>query len=484
MKRAEAITCFCLGGVVPCVVAGPKTFCNPMSLPDVPTGVYCRDAKLGMELPPETDWKRTTWMQHPTRRPFREVADPTVYVENGTWYLYPSGGLLWKSTDCGGTWEHVERVKESRYAPAFCKFRGKYYLATFDGPLCVADSPEGPFRELGFFDRATFGNDPKMARFLDPDFLVDGDRLYLYWGCCAGSEKAIWGAELDPENPLRAKSPAVCLVTRDPVRHPWQFSVEGAWAFKRKGVYYLTYSVGGTESPRYAWIALKGPTPLGPFTPQKRNPFFRTPEGLVTGTAHGCVFDAGDDDWWICYCVVVGGYHYFERLCGLDRIGFDEDGDLLVSHATSTPQWLPTSGRRGDAGWKALPLHGKALTAIDGTLKTWWEFCGALPQARTFTLDNESELHAVRLVWKDVGLDPLRGVTAGPFRYRLLARRQGNWSVWIDASANDKDLLVDYREASPVRADAVRLEVLGAPKGITPALDELTVFGVAPTDFE
>ena len=33
--------------------------------------------------------------------------------------------------------------------------------------------------------------------------------------------------------------------------------------------------------------AYVGASPLGPFTPQARNPIFRTTAGLVTGTAHG-----------------------------------------------------------------------------------------------------------------------------------------------------------------------------------------------------
>lgn len=473
-----------VGGSVFLAEAAPQTFCNPMSLPDTPIGVYCRDATLGMDLPSTSDWKHVTWMQSPHRRPFREVADPTVYVENGVWYLYPSGGLLWKSTDCGGTWKHVERMKESRYAPAFCKFRGKYYLVTFDGPLCVADSPEGPFRELGFFERNTFGDDPQMAKFYDPELFADGDRVYLYWGCCNPGNKSIWGAELDPDDLRRAKSKAVCLVEKDSKHHPWQRILEGPSVFRRKGVYYLTYSVGGTDSPKYAWIATKGATPLGPFVHQRHNPFFYTPTGLITGTAHGCVFDSGNDDWWVAYTILVGGYHYFERLCGLDRIGFDENGDLTASSATSTPQWLPSTGLRGDAGWQALTLHGDAKHAIDDVLKTWWEIRGTLPQKLKFTLDNISEIRAVRLVWKDVGLDPLRGVIAGPYRYRLWARTRGKWEVWIDASENDRDLLSDYREGRPMEADAVSLEILSAPKGIVPALDEISVFGVAPFEFQ
>ncbi len=65
--------------------------------------------------------------------------------------------------------------------------------------------------------------------------------------------------------------------------------MEGAWMVKHDGRYYLTYSAGGTQWRTYAMGCYTSNSPLGPFTPQKRNPIFRTTDGLVTGTAHGCI---------------------------------------------------------------------------------------------------------------------------------------------------------------------------------------------------
>ena len=47
----------------------------------------------------------------------------------------------------------------------------------------------------------------------------------------------------------------------------------------------------------------------------------------------------------------------------------------------------------------------------------------------------------------------------------------------VDASGNACDLLVDYREVTPVRAIAARLTVLAAPLGIIPRVVEWTLFG-------
>ncbi|MBP3293950.1 MAG: hypothetical protein J6N32_09385, partial [Clostridia bacterium] len=54
------------------------------------------------------------------------------------------------------------------------------------------------------------------------------------------------------------------------------------------------------------------------------------------------------------------------------------------------------------------------------------------------------------------------------------------WLPLIDASGNTEDLCIDYREIEEdVRAFGIRLRILGAPQGITPAVVSLTAFGNA-----
>ena len=469
-----------------------STFCNPMPIPDTPVGILVRDVPNGTAFCSDTNsWKYVFWRRGAdckldSTRQFRELADPVVYVENDRWYLYPSCGLLWTSDDCGGTWTHVKSVERGEYAPAVAKFRGKYYLTTSGGPLHVSDSPTGPWTLLGRFDLKSFGSDPQMPHTQDPALLADGDGLYLYWGCCA-KPKSLWGVELDPENPTRAKTPgsAVCLMEFDERAYPWlKELIEGVWVFKRGPTYYLTYSTANTAEDDYQWCCSKSSRPLGPFTPQARNPFFMTRKGLVTGTGHGSIWCHNRDEWWINYCVHVGAYHGFERLIGQDRLFFDENGDIAAGSASETPQWLPSSGKTGDTGWRKVALAGGPVEPTDGRFSTWWAaetglFGGAkLPATLEYSLaEGPHELRAMRLIWRDLGLDTVRGVTPGPYRYRVEARVGGEWCAWIDASENGTDLHVDYREAPTVTADAVRLTVLGGPKGIVPAVAEFTVFG-------
>ena len=317
------------------ILLAVSTYCNPLSIPDMPVGIVCRDARNGDPIA-EKGWRHDFWLRAACGftqiRQFRELADPVVYAEGDTWYLYPSAGLMWTSTDFGGTWEHVPVQAEGPYAPAVAKFRGRYYLCTSGGPLSVADSPTGPFTTLGEFDKKSFSSDPKMPGTLDPCLLADGDSLYLYWGCCA-KPKAVWGVELDPENPLRAKTPgsAVCLLEYDEAKYPWLVElIEGPWAFKRGDTYYLTYATDNTANPGYRWCAMKSKSPLGPFVHQKENPFFMTDKGLVTGTSHGSIWQDGSGDWWINHCIIVGAYFGFERMLAQDRLYFDANGDISV----------------------------------------------------------------------------------------------------------------------------------------------------------
>lgn len=463
------------------ILFAASTYCNPLSIPDMPVGIVCRDARNGDPIA-EKGWQHTFWLRSSCKftqvRQFRELADPVVYAEGGTWYLYPSAGLMWTSTDFGGTWKHVPVQAEGQYAPAVAKFRGRYYLCTSGGPLSVADSPTGPFRTLGDFDVKSFSSDPKMPSTQDPALLADGDRLYLYWGCCA-YPKAIWGVELDPDNPLRAKTPgsAVCLLEYDTDRYPWLVElVEGPWAFKRGDIYYLTYATDNTANPGYRWCAMKSASPLGEFVHQKDNPFFMTDKGLVTGTSHGSIWQDANGDWWINHCVIVGAYFGFERMLAQDRLRFEPNGDIAVGTGTETPQWLPSSGRKGDTGWKAIPLSTRCPEAADNSFATWTTV-DSLPSKFVFEFPSVRTIESFRIIWRDLGLDTNRGVLPGPYRYRIDYRTNGMWWTWCDASKNAVDLLVDYREAPETVADAVRLVVIGAPVGITPGIVEFTVFG-------
>jgi hypothetical protein len=66
----------------------------------------------------------------------------------------------------------------------------------------------------------------------------------------------------------------------------------------------------------------------------------------------------------------------------------------------------------------------------------------------------------------------------GPYRYKVeMQTGANNWTTVIDRTASKDDLLIDYREITPIKATAARLTIVGAPAGITAGVAEFTVFG-------
>jgi hypothetical protein len=215
---------------------------------------------------------------------------------------------------------------------------------------------------------------------------------------------------------------------------------------------------------------------------------------LVTGTSHGSIVKGPGDRWWVFYTIAAGVAHGFERRVGMDPVEFDARGEMSVPRATSTPQWLPGRGPDGqgpaDTGWDHLNGGVQTLgssnapnlsgrLAVDTDLRTWWQPAeGDASPTLTSRLYAPATIHAIRIAWRDVGLDSNRGVRPGPYRYRVeVPTAAGGWQAVLDRSASDEDLLVDYREIDPTVASRARLVVTAWPKGLTPAVAEFTVFG-------
>ncbi len=439
-----------------------RTFCNPLPLPNLPKSVYINCGGKGT--------------------PHRQVSDPNLVRADGAWYLFPSAGFVWKSGDDGGNWKDVPNPDGfAGHGPGAMRHRGKwYYIPNTDGELFVADRAEGPYRSLGRIGLPQEENLPPPA---DAMLFSDDDkRFYLYWGCTPRG--GIWGCELDAENPLRVVSAPVELVTFDPEGQPWERSsnnpqngwLEGSWMLKLNGRYCLTFSAGGAENETYAMGAYWSDKPLADFKPQRRNPFFISPKGLVTGTGHGSVVQDERGQLWVSYCIRVGSRHWFERLVGMDRLRLDANGEIEPASATSEPQFLPSFGM-GAAGWRRIPVRTQSAGAADESLQTFTWLLD-LPGKIDYTFVKPQVVRSFRICWREDGYDPDNGVPSGPFRYRLVLRdADGRETVVFDASANAEDRLVDYREIVPNEAVAARLELLAAPQGIKAGVADFTLFG-------
>lgn len=425
-----------------------KTSCNPLQLPDIGRGML--EKKSGTS--------------------FREVADPTLLRHDGQWYLYPSCKQLWRSRDDGATWEYIDTgiTNAVGYAPTVVQHDGGFLFMSRTADLWRSREPEGPFKYLGRIDLPSDTPPPD-----DPMLFSDDDgRLYCYWGCTATN--GIYGCELDAKNPLKAVCDAKELTSFDPENRPWERHGEkpstgwvgGAWMIRIGGKYHLVYSAGGTQFPGYAMGEYIGDGPLGPFKPSKAEPFFRSPEGVVSGTGHGSVVRDERGEYYVAYSVLVGNRHKYERRIGMDRIDVNYWGHLHATKASDVPQYLPKFGR-GPAAY-AVEVETEAKAAADNSLKSAYE-----PGKKSFTVNYRfSRTHSVcstRVLWGG----------GEPALYRVeLKGTDGIWRVAVNAEGPvTRDLMCDFREFCAQDAVEARLVVSGSRTGDEPpVLLEWTLF--------
>ncbi len=466
----------------------PATYCNPLPLPNYPKGVLCDD-KAGW------GWTRED------RPDFREAADPTVLFWEGKWVLYVSGGSAYVSEDFV-TWQHhpIDPANPG-YAPTIVEWRGEFWLTACHASLYRAPHPLGPFCEVGKMEKL---DGSLVTPWSDPMLFADDDgRLYAYWGI---GEPGLWGAEVDPAKPNRLLETPRLLVTFDPT-HRWEWMgdhheigstsfLEGAWMLKHQGCYYFTYAGPGTEWRSYGMGCYQADGPLGPFHYQSRNPILQDRTGLVHGPGHGCVAPGPANSLWAFYTCLVRNDHAFERRIGMDPAGIDSSGNLFVLGASERPQHAPGASEQPELGnaagllpltvnkWSRASSSSPGRTpdyACDECIRTWWQPAkGDSSPWLEIDLRGSFEVSACRIMWREVGLDYATDKLPGPIRYRLLGREEPaiEWTVLLDRSKSDEDLLIDYRTFPSRRAGVVRLEIMEWPAGLTPAVLELTAFGV------
>lgn len=467
-----------------------KTYCNPLSIPDIPRGFGDID---GM-----------SWTGEKVRD-YRSISDPSVLYFKGKWYLYPSYGILWESEDFV-TWKSIPSTPYDApgYSPAPLAHNGKIWLAVHSRPMFVADSPIGPFTEVGNLVM------PDGTEFVvaDPALFKDDDgRIYIYWADITedaqGKEIVVtMGAELDTERPNHLITEPRCLFGFDP-KHEWErFGAnnqdadggwcEGQWMIKKNGRYYLIYSGNGTQFETYSQgVYYSDEGPLSGFVYQKNNPLTHHVHGLISGAGHGCVVEGPNDTLWTFYTMRMCAAHVYERRIGMDRIYINEDGELYAKAITDTPQYAPGEVLEGNVGVLPLTfqLRGRvkatsmkegreSFYALEENLNTWWQpaYTDPLPQL-TVRLAANYRVSASRVIWQDTGLDYDAGILPGPIQYKIELLQGEEWVTILDCANNDKELLIDYRTFPSNTGTEARLTILGAPEGIHPGVISFTVFG-------
>src|SRR4029453_11876813 len=176
----------------------------------------------------------------------------------------------------------------------------------------------------------------------------------------------------------------------------------------------------------------------------------------------------------------------------MDPAYIGEDGELHVNAASSLPRRLPTVSKGAEPAG-GLPLNASPRTvgssdapnlsrrlAVDDDLRTWWQ-PAADDKAPTLTSNLTTPgavVRAVRVIWRDVGLDTKQGAKAAAVRHKVGVRTATDKGAGvIDRSQSADDLLIDYRECPATPGTAARLVIVGAPAGVPPGVAGFPGFG-------
>lgn len=294
----------------------------------------------------------------------RSLPDPTVIkADDNCFYLYATEDVrnvpIYRSKNLVD-WQFVGTAfSESTrptfeedggiWAPDINKIGDKYVLyysmSVWGGEwtcgigCAVASSPKGPFIDQGMMFRS---NDIKVQNSIDPFYIEDDGRKYLFWGSFHG----IYYAELFDDG-LSLRKGAV------PVQVAGT-AYEGTYIHKKDGKYYLFASIGscceGLNST-YTTVVGRSDSLFGPYLNRKgesmmdnRHEIFIHGDDRFKGTGHNSeiVTDDSGKDW-----ILYHGYDKTSpggRMLFLDQMRWNDGWPHIDNDSPSVKAKRPTFG--------------------------------------------------------------------------------------------------------------------------------------------
>lgn len=267
------------------------------------------------------------------------LADPTIVQFGDTFYLYATSDVgdlktdlsfsgnpvVWKSKDFvnwsfgGICFPGIDWHKYKYWAPGrVIEKEGKYYLfVTVEGltQLAVSNTPVGPFHFVNGPEKYT-GVERNSMIVDDIDgcpFVDDDGQAYLFWRKRKAARLSADFQKLEGET--------ISISTR------WTGYSEGPFMFKRKGIYYYFYTMGGYADYQYGY-AMSRKSPLGPFeTPEKDVVLTTNLHENIWGPGHGFAFNPNNTDDWI-FVYLEYGIGGTSRQVYANRMKFNADGTI------------------------------------------------------------------------------------------------------------------------------------------------------------
>lgn len=252
-----------------------------------------------------------------TRQASMYLADPTIFVDKGIYYLYgtveQSSGQgfqvytsqdlkSWKLSDQNGGYALKKGDafgSRGFWAPQVFWHKGKYYMAyTANENIAIAqsDSPLGPFTQK---DSLALQAPVKQ---IDPFVYIDDDgKKYLYH-VRLDSGNRIFVAEMEDDfSAIKPSTLRECVAAQQSWENTtgkWPVA-EGPSIIKQNGVYYLFYSANDFRNPDYAVGYATSNNPLGPWKKYEGNPILNKQLIAQNGTGHGDFFMVNKQRYYV-----------------------------------------------------------------------------------------------------------------------------------------------------------------------------------------
>jgi len=339
--------------------------------------VYCALAVAGLfEIAAAASLQRT--YTNPVGGKIR-MGDPFVLHYGDRYYLYgttagdgfkcySSANLVdWKPLGYAYRKTNDSWGGKTYWAPEVVHYKDKFYMVFSCQPaeskefstricLAVSDKPQGPFEDYRapLFDLG--------YSCIDGDIFVDDDgTAYLFfdkvgsvgepWKGTGYLYGIIYAVKLKDDLSAIAGEPVKCIEADA----KWELSVtpghtptrcnEGAFAFRHKQRYYMTYSANHYADPQYGIGYATAPSPLGAWTKSGDNPLLKKNLRIgVSGPGHSCITTSPDGkEMFIVYHAHADVRHPSgDRTVNIDRLVFDKEGNLKLLGPTRSPQPMPS----------------------------------------------------------------------------------------------------------------------------------------------
>ncbi|WP_418892934.1 glycoside hydrolase family 43 protein [Limibacterium fermenti] len=280
-----------------------------------------------------------------------ELADPTIFLYNDTYYLYGTGGdkgfLVYSSTDLQ-EWKGPAGVREGYalksgetfgtdwfWAPQVFKYKNSLYMAyAANEQIAIAnsDSPLGPFTQSSPF-RKISGTTTQIDPYL---FIDDSGKPYLYYVRFEVNKPyKIYVAELESDLSDIKTDPLLCVEAESgwEKANPNQSVTEGPTVIKHQNLYYLFYSANYFGNIHYSVGYATSASPTGPWTKYGGNPIIDRLKIGYNGSGHGDLFRDKNGNYKYVFHVHASNSEIHPRKTAIVDIDFvdSESGIQIVT---------------------------------------------------------------------------------------------------------------------------------------------------------